>query len=1328
MKSKIIYFLYQIGSISFIAKVYDSYYRLAIYIVRFILRRKNYVHDAYLKGSYDKNYFIPVISDLDFFIVGDVNTKNINDLEKTFMFLNFLFPILKDFDFHNEIESIFLSEFGGLKFLPEENWICLKGKEYKFNYYFYPRKFYIDIITEIFFQFEWLFKNVAKRKVGGRLESLVIQRQYDKVVDLCNYLNDPKQFSVRRRTFIENRRWQDYTNEEIIVKFNSYLEKSLLTKNIENIFFNENNSINFSKVIAGEYYQKELSIVQKGFCYQGKFLNLSLNNFKLFYYTGCIDSHITYKWSQGHIDDVGKIYLKNLYYCKLIQGRYNLKHSINYFYENIEEISNNADLIKSRFYFEKNPSKSFINKNIILLAFDPYQKINLKDLERFTKIKQVEIIYVNFGTQPIHSLGHINVLNIKCAVGEEDLWNKNILHSLGIHWCFAAKVITLLDRVESLFDFEVQKDITEECDFVIARDSSSISAGQNTWSRLNNLTLLEWGTCYFDKIIYLITKRKEESLFYYEHLEPEFFGLYEETYSYNFQGVKSLHEKLNNNDITAKARSLYLMSNVVEKDALGFLKPRNLEYFTVRSHLENNISSPYGLLTIFEKYINNKSNIRYYSGLSVLSSFGSVPLTIVEDKEMSISLQAGQDGDGTRMCLLRRIPVSQSLSSKCTKLKVFFSEPLFPGVAKTEFRNALNNQFYSQNSNDPYQRIASIVHAPNDSYIYFIIETDIIPEQCLKIYFEISESRECISLEYISVPIAFSNYPNFVGIHNQMRDEGLVGINAYGYENTVFLSHAVLKPVVETDASNNLKFYFESNIIKTNVKVNKTIKFINDHDRDEIIIFHIDYYCSKSENHVDMELISKNTDVRYLNSLVKNAESGIYELWVHVLEGQNELNLTLTGFFGQGEVCDIKILDIELVKQRYQAPHMLRGKYIHRSDNLMLTTYQKNIGKVNWSNSLGFSLSFQGKSKNSYTVFHDVVVNNESIEGRYLVFEVKSSIQHLKEFHCEVINGSSSLSFEVDNKSIQGAVALIVHIEPEMNYLKLTINGIASEIEEVEYHYSKKYLNVDFDLYPLSINNSKIIWNDVGSYELVNNDTLKDSIKHKAINIFSANSILYFPLGGGGYLEEYSSDNIKIRTLAFEDFKPVNTMIDIPDTLKAGSATTQLITIRVKPEEELSGESFLTLLEDIEGSFIESYLKDYELIIYIPPYFSVCSFLLNCNLRGNLSYDFNYEISKIDTKEESFEYFAKLEHGKTETPFTLYNGHYKIIIKYSDRLSDSLSLSNLDKSFILNKTVKESDHFVFNFTITEAHKSSFEFKSKYFQKILSIDILKQDLF
>ncbi|MFT6630783.1 MAG: hypothetical protein ACJAS4_000725 [Bacteriovoracaceae bacterium] len=442
MKDKIKYFLYKLSRYKSINQLYNYYYFLGVLSVKVILNLCPFVKHAYLKGSYGKDYFIPVISDLDFYIIGEPNNLNNKILNLLFNFLNLLFPMVADFDFHSQRDSQILFDFSGAKYFPTDSWKVLKGKEIDFTYRFYPRKFYVDIIHEIYFQFEWLFKNLKNRKSGEKLKSLVIQRQYIKIVDLINHLTlHENGYHVKKRKFQEDTRWMNYSNEKIIQKFNKLIENSYVVNRVRTLYSLDFKDRNVEEILNEDYYQTELVIISDDFNYEGHSHYFTRKNFELFYFIGSIDSYLIYDWCQFTKDDLGAIYLKALYYTRLIEKRDNSKHNVEYYYNNIGEILHLTEVVVSSIRYEKYAPKNYFGRNVLINVADREDRYHTTYLESLKKY--IPVLSVKSGISEDDKIKKYNELTITRPDYCNEISNKEALFRIGINWCFGANIIII---------------------------------------------------------------------------------------------------------------------------------------------------------------------------------------------------------------------------------------------------------------------------------------------------------------------------------------------------------------------------------------------------------------------------------------------------------------------------------------------------------------------------------------------------------------------------------------------------------------------------------------------------------------------------------------------------------------------------------------------------------------------------------------------------------------------------------------------------------------------------------------------------------------------
>lgn len=487
MKSKFYYLCYQLSSIKLFRRFLIAYYKLGNYFVTRSLKKMKFVESAYLKGSFQTGSFIPAVSDLDYFIIGEKNELNEQKILKAFERIGFFFPFIKDYDFHTKEDADILKNFSGIKFFETHKWKTIKGNDFGFAYRFYPRKFYIDIIHEIYFQFEWLFKNLKLRKGGDHYRSLIIQRQFEKLIALLDYLEEHKEFRVIRKEFVFNKKWTSYSNEEIIKKFNSFVERNRTVRRILEIYSLEFGDREIEEVLENSYYKARLRIINNEFKYEKELdYYFSLDNFKLFYMLGSLDSYIMYDWLTLDRDVLGKLYFQCLYYSRIVENRYNRFHNLDYTKEIYDDVLRSKEIIVKYFSVLEKPAADYMHSNVFLSEFS-----NSSFTDLLTKI-----LFENQKANIINSHHEYRCLNIilsntylsevdacKNEIDQENIFNlflqaddktlivhqpKQLLE-LGLHWAFGAKNI-ILGNSRIVLDekwFELVNEMLDSKDFVL---------------------------------------------------------------------------------------------------------------------------------------------------------------------------------------------------------------------------------------------------------------------------------------------------------------------------------------------------------------------------------------------------------------------------------------------------------------------------------------------------------------------------------------------------------------------------------------------------------------------------------------------------------------------------------------------------------------------------------------------------------------------------------------------------------------------------------------------------------------------------------------------
>lgn len=495
MKDIALIFLFKLSRFKWIDRFYTLYYKFAIKFLKLVFSQLKFVEQVGLKGSFGKIYFVPVFSDLDFFIVGNKNTHSIKKLEFVFKYASILFPIIKDYDFYSKKEAELLLTLGDLKFIEADSWTSLKGESFHSDYRYHPRKFYLDIVHEVHFQFEWLFRNLKLRKPGDAYKSLNMQRQYDKVSDLLNYLHDHQSYPVKRRPFKPNYRWVDYSNEYIIEKFNNLLKRSVQLRTLKKVILREFHGRAVDPILKQRYFQENLELVDSGFTYTGKSHYFTKDNFELFYYSGAIDSFLVYDWARENPKDkLGCFFIRAQYYCRLIEGRYNSKHGKDYLKKQLPDFVQDCDYITSTIPHYESPPSNMFGKKVVLRAFEAskqngYAPIQEVKETRF-KVEGSEIVFLNvvlnngaFQEKIFQMVKNQEATSFECSFLniylnsiDEHLFYEGNLLEYGISWSFGASEILVYDyrlQLNSNILLEFAKTQMADGEYYVNRDTSS---------------------------------------------------------------------------------------------------------------------------------------------------------------------------------------------------------------------------------------------------------------------------------------------------------------------------------------------------------------------------------------------------------------------------------------------------------------------------------------------------------------------------------------------------------------------------------------------------------------------------------------------------------------------------------------------------------------------------------------------------------------------------------------------------------------------------------------------------------------------------------------
>ena len=280
----------------------------------------------------------------------------------------------------------------------------------KTSYLYHPRKYELDVLHEIYFQLEWLFKNLNNRKRFKLYQSLVIQRQYYKVKDLLYKLIEYKE-SIE--LFEISKIWEDLSDEEIINRFNVIISSNPRVQSIIDFYLKKSEYLVIEDILKQDYYKNQLRVVNKNYKYDGKLHYFTMPTFKLFFYTGCIDLDVLKEHSINEKDKYMSSIYKNFYMARIL---------------NLEKLSQKQ---KDYIEMEKENVYEGIEKHLIHFPYSNH----------FTKTYFRKDLNVFIRWNPAAELPDRLVLDDLVIVEFVDQFNQNRQESMNVHCEYIQVVI-----------------------------------------------------------------------------------------------------------------------------------------------------------------------------------------------------------------------------------------------------------------------------------------------------------------------------------------------------------------------------------------------------------------------------------------------------------------------------------------------------------------------------------------------------------------------------------------------------------------------------------------------------------------------------------------------------------------------------------------------------------------------------------------------------------------------------------------------------------------------------------------------------------------------
>jgi hypothetical protein len=321
--------------------------------------------------------------------------------------------------------------------------------------------------------------------------------------------------------------------------FNKIITENETIQKIQELYLKEFSNVDFNKIIKKEYYRQELVYIDNDFKYEGKLHYYTEDNFKLFYLTGCVDSYLMLEWCNQSNDKVGGYYIEALYFSRLIEGRYNRKHSREHFKFNqtrARKIKDTLLLAYPKIIFQV--PKNHIGKDVFITSFNPELDKNVRTyVKQIIKTNQMfkidDLSFVNIYLKLVESNKNLNIMSTFLGerffnleiIGDEyqqKIWQRENLFMLGVHWCFGANIIILSDNYLEISDTDwlsdIKRLINNGNEFVLGYgnyqenyDEKLITVNQITnplevcneiflwaaqsedWKKIESITKMSWG-------------------------------------------------------------------------------------------------------------------------------------------------------------------------------------------------------------------------------------------------------------------------------------------------------------------------------------------------------------------------------------------------------------------------------------------------------------------------------------------------------------------------------------------------------------------------------------------------------------------------------------------------------------------------------------------------------------------------------------------------------------------------------------------------------------------------------------------------------------------
>ena len=167
---------------------FKLHYKLAIYFVKKYASQLG-ANGLYIKGSFNYDHFHYGVSDIDFVYIG--NPSDFDHIKRRVQKLSIFFPQVGDIDTFTKEYFALTLEYSDLRFKDYRDWFVILENNYSITsnrpYLFLPLKYKVDQLSELHFQFEWLFENLKNK---NKYSSLKTKRVCTKILKIIKWIEE----------------------------------------------------------------------------------------------------------------------------------------------------------------------------------------------------------------------------------------------------------------------------------------------------------------------------------------------------------------------------------------------------------------------------------------------------------------------------------------------------------------------------------------------------------------------------------------------------------------------------------------------------------------------------------------------------------------------------------------------------------------------------------------------------------------------------------------------------------------------------------------------------------------------------------------------------------------------------------------------------------------------------------------------------------------------------------------------------------------------------------------------------------------------------------